>query len=732
MRLLDRFPWLFSRRCRSYLLAGMMGAYCAFILFPIAIRLSTGHEFGGDVAEYLLTAHQMLTGTAGSDRYLFPVLPILYVPISALNLGYVPSYAVADLVSGLLTIALVFAAGLLGYAIRASATAATASAGIVGTFFLTLDQIGWGGQAQILAFALGTVAVAVLTRGPPRTHRFRETWAVGLLLGAAVATEVYAAAYFVVMGMIVLIAMLGRRALTRTAARTYWPVPVIPALSLAFVAGTGGGQAASVATDPIFPHVLSVHALATGFSEIDFGNVADAYACAVLLIVFGAFVLLGRTWTRKAAIVAFAAAAAFVVQVFLLTPAVYWDRAPYFLSFPMAAAVAAMAPARLVSRSEGIVARPLVSRWSFRRLRRTRWVDRAAAVAVAGVLLTQTAVALYTYPGVLSFYSVDAQSISALTWLRGESGGLLMVAPEGLTFPVAYATERPIFPWTQPVWFDTPAERQAAILALTTVAGNRWINAGGLKVADTGYPSNTSSPAVFAYRYPYLVDLFALTEDEQGTPARSVELAATSSGTVRIIRDTTTPVPSFSDNDTLPTYNLTKQTAVLPNGTVQINLTLVSTDVTPTPVRVDLEIPEASLVSTEVSPGGAGITESFGLAGSTTVRFQTSVVPAAALNLTVAAPTETRVAGYPAIAWELQPTGASVGSRASLVLDLRVNGISVSAPQLASELAELSSNDVRWALVDAAAEPALVPRFALDPNFVPYWATPTYTVYRIA
>jgi hypothetical protein len=704
-------------------------AYGTLILVPIVVRLASGHEFGGDVGEYLLTSHQLLTSTAASDRYLFPALPALYVPGSASNWSYVVSYAAADLVSGLLTLALVAGAGLLGYSLHRSAVSAGASAGIVGTFFLTLEEIGWGAQGQILAFALGVTAVALLLRTQLDPRPPRVVYGVALLLGAAVLTESYAAAYFVLWILILLVVELGRRALTRESLRAYWPVIALPAAALAVVSVTGGSAAASVVRYPILPYVLSPGPLLNAFFQIDFGNIANAFACLLLLGTFAVFAVLGRTWTRRDAVVALSALLAFAVEVLVLTPIVYWDRAPYFLAFPLAIASAAMAPAALTSRaarSQLPPARP--HRWKLR-LRRSRWVDVAGSVVVAGALLTQTVVAVDTYPGILSFYDIDATSLSALTWLRGDTGGLLSAAPEGQTFAIAYATERPIFPRTQPVWFDNAPEQQAAILASKLVAGRQWIDAGALTVVDTGSPSNTSSPAVFASEYPYFVNLFDLTESEGGTFATSDPgTALDRSG---VAAPLSAPAAAFIDNDTLPTYNVTKQTSVSANGTVAVDLTFASTNGTSGPTYVDLQVPQADLDSSAPHLDAVEMSESFGMVGSISVAFSSRATLTGTPNATVAPPDVSVTQDFPTVSWEVAPRAGFTGRSWNVTLFLEVGVGTATAPRLVSESDELASNGIGWALVDVSTDPSLVPRFAFDPMFVTYWTSPTYTIYRV-
>jgi hypothetical protein len=708
----------------------LFAGYCAFVLAPIAARLSAGHAFGGDVSEYLLSARQTLHGNSGLDHYLFPVLPTLYLPLAASNLGYVTTYAVADVISGLLAIALFVAMGFLGHAVGRSAVAAAIAAGMVGTFFPVINEVGWGGQAQLLAFVLGVVAVGILVREKDRGWPLGSSLTAGLLLAAAVLTEAYAAAYFVAFALVWYAMVEGRHLLQPKTLRRYWPVPVLPLVAVGWVSASGGLAFAAAASDPILPHALTLGAWTTALSNIDFGNPVNTYCYAILIGALAAFAIFGTHWTRRTANAVAAATIACLVEVFLLTPGVYWDRAPYFVVFPLAVAAAAMSPGlpRAVYRRIHPDSRGAEAMRG--RARRHRYVDTVCAIAVVGVVLAQSCVAVDLYPQVLRFYTVDSSSISELTWLRETDGGALLVAPEGQTFPVSYATGRPIFPWTQPIWFSDSAGQQAAILADMLVAGRQWIDAGPIKVVDSGTPSNTTSPAIFGYKYPYLVKLFDVTEGEGGTPERPAL------NSLRGAVPASTPgvrpeVVTFSDTDLLSTYNVSKVTSVASNGTISVNLTFRSTSVTIDPAYVGLQIPQAALRSFDIPSRSGQVVELFDQPGSIEVPFSTQIALSAPANLTVGDPVESGASGYPTIYWPISAGPGFVGQEMNVSLSLRIAGLTPSTPVLVSESGAMAENGIQWAILDAAAEPRIVPRFNLDPSFSSYWTGPTYVVYRV-
>ena len=341
----ERLARLLSARRAKRTFLGLLGiVYAAFILTPIASRLAHGQAFGGDVGEYLLTAHQNISGGPAPFHYLFPVVPLLYLPPVLAHAGFVAEYVYGDLLGGVLTVLLFAAAGAFGYAVGRGTLGAAASAVTVGTFYLILNEIGWGGQAQTLAFALGLAAVALLIADPRLAGRWPAPLLAGGLLALAVLTESYAAAYFVAFSLLWCGLHLGRRVAQWGSVRRYWPVVVLPLGALAIVSAAGGSAAASAATNPILPHALTAAAWRTALSNLNFGNVANVYACAAMVGAFSVFAVVGRGWSRALGNLAAAAVLACGIQVFLLTPGIYWDRAPYFLVFPLAVAASAVVP----------------------------------------------------------------------------------------------------------------------------------------------------------------------------------------------------------------------------------------------------------------------------------------------------------------------------------------------------------------------------------------------------
>lgn len=709
------YRYLSERPGAAGFLLVFMG-YCTFVLYPILGLLRSGEYFGWDIGEYVLTARLTLTGSSGLFRYPFPLLPTLYLPLAAWNPGLPTLYLIADLFSGLLMIGMFLGAGSVGYSIGRSSVAASACAVIVGTFSLLLGEIGWGGQAQLLAFLLGLFALAALIRGRIPGTSVRAELAVGILLFFAVLAEAYSGAYFVVAALLFTVLTRGRRVLSRREFRDYCPVVFLPLAALSLIVLTGGYLSASTVEHPVLPYALTVGGWTRAISGIGFGNPLNAYGYVVLLGALAVLILFGDRPVGRARALLIATFGACFIQVLLLTPVIYWDRAEFFVVFPLAAATAVMAPG--IPRSVGRVlsARRLSLQKSHPvpGVRRKQWVELGCSLVVVVVVFSQSAVAYELYSPALHYYSVNPNELSALTWLRGAPGSVLVVSPAGQTFSIANAIGRPIYPLSQPLWYDTPAQRNAVELATDLTAGRQWIDAGPLTIVDTGAPTNSSSPAIFDYGYPYMIKLFDVEEGEGSAPA----LTGPQTGSAR---GAPAPIPvgtsSFSDTDQLPTYNVQKVVSVGQNGTVSVSLTFQSTGGPFEPTYVAMQVPQATLRSATPSGTSEQLVESFEYGGNPEVSFVSTSSLAAPSDLNVGSPVESEVAGTPTVFWSISAGPGFSGSEFNVSLAIHVEGVPRTGPALVDESSVLSENDIRWVVVDLAADSTALPRFSHDPQF---------------
>ena len=722
---------LSSRAAGRWALGALGLLYTGFVFLPIALRLAGGHAFGWDIGEYAATGASTLFQPDAPFRYPFPLLPALY----ALGLLGHPSsvllYYVADLASGGLMVALFLAAGYLGYGLERSLAGAAAAGTVVGTFSLILGEVGWGGQAQLASFALGTAALGVLVGERTVAARRGAGWIAGGLLAAATAAETYSAAFFGIAAVLWLLVEHRATLFRRAAALRYLPVVGLPLAVLGVVLATGGFRASSVVASPVLPYVLRWGGWQRAFPDLGFGNPVNAIGYPLLVATFVAFALAVPRRPGRGLVLVATTAGAGAAQILLVTPAVYWDRAEYFVVFPLAAAAAVLVPElrQLVPRRWVVPVgrdRPVPPRIAGGR----RWlVGGCAAIAVA-VLLGQTGVAVELYPPALGYYAANASAFGDLGWLRAEPGSALLVAPAGELFDLAYATGRPMVPFAQPLWYDTEEERAAAIAANLLVAGPSWIDLGPVSVVDTPAPLNTSSPAVFVHAAPYELKLFEVFE-AAGTVTPAVATPPPLHADLsRPEHASPSAWPSFVDADAIPGYSVTKTTAV-GGGGVAVNLTFAATTSASPSAHVCLASPAASIQRVTADAAGLRVAQRFANGGSLSVHLATTVGFTASPTAGASSPVVTSTSRGPALCWNLAPTASGVGTTFSLSVALSEPGWGKAVPQPVSETSVLPAFDVQWVVLDIRTEGGAIPRFLVDPTCALVWSDGTFEVYHV-
>lgn len=719
-----------SRRAKLAGLGILFVAYAAFAIGPIVIRISRGTYFGWDIGQYLLTAREGVLGGVPLFHYPFPLVPTAYLPLTAANPSLPLLYGLADLFSGLLMLALFVAAGALGVALTRSAAGGAVCALMVGTFSLLLGDVGLGAQSQLLAFVLGALGLATLVGGVPRRWPLRPALTAGILLGLAALAESYSAAYFVLAALLFCALFESRQVLRLEVARKYWPVPVLPVVAWGATLLSGSGAVLASATRPVLPGALTIGGWERAWAAVGFGSPVNVFGYSVLLVAIVVYALFGPRPSRRASAVLGATFLACVVQVLLLTPAIYWDRGELFVAFPLAVGAATVVGG--LSAKSGSYAVIPFSRHPYRvasgRYRPSRWVNPACAMVVVAVLLAQAAVAYELYPPALSKYSVDPGALSQLEWLRDSPGGVLAVAPSGEAFSIANAIGRPTLPLSQPIWFDTVPERNTAELADELAAGSSWIADGSISVVNSSAPANTTSPVILDARYPYFVNLLEVEEGEGAPPARIVPGNGPETG-MRFAAHTATD--SFSGMDRLPTYSVEKVTGISVNGSVVSALTFRSTGGPLEPVYLALELPRVSLNRFSAHGTTAALAESFAFAGNPRVRFAVDASVAADPGVSISPATEGFDGGVPTIGWALTPAAGGGGNEFNASLEITIRGGGTSYPALVNESSIFAAHDIKWVVVSLAAEASLLPRFETDPALSFYWSSSEFEVFRV-
>jgi len=699
----------------------LFAAYAAFILGPIAALIGSGWAFAGDPAEYLLTAHRGFGSGPGELPYVFPTLPLVYRPFEAIGLSFGRMYAMADLATGVVAILLTIAFGVLGYVLGKGPVAALAAAASAGTFPAILGEIGWGGQAQMLSVTLGVLAVAVLLYRAPALPSWRSGLAAGLLLGLAALTEPYAAACLTLFAAFTVLLFAGRSGLRPAVLLRYASFVAPPIGGAAFVSWFAGAASPKGLGAPVIVYAIQTNSPGFLVTAVGF---ADVWTVVGYLLVLGAVAVMlvfGPGLERRALAAFGGAALAFVAQVFLVTPATYWPRAATFFVLPLAIATAALVPAlfrRMAPARAELSSRP--RSWVARRPRADRWLRRVSAGAAIALVVAQVVVAYGAYPGGLQFNEFDSNSVGGLSFLRSADGAVVLVAPEALTFPIAYATERPLYPAVQPFWFDTAEERSAAVFASTVASGAAWIDSGSLELVEDGAPSGPSSPSLYVYQSAYLIPVGTVVEEEGGSFAQTY--AARGPGPN--LAGPTAPASgaSLTGQTQLPSYQVSTVSSITAGGAVMVNFTFRSAAHPAPSVGVGLTFPQIGLEDARLAGGVASLVGTFQEPGGTAVDLPLQVSVLANSSVDVGPPTINGSAYGPVLLWNLSAPG-DPQFNVSIVVDLP--SLMPSPPALIQEAAALGDYDVHWVVVDSATNASSLPRFDSDPLFASVrWSGP--------
>ncbi len=699
-------------------------AYALFVLGPILVVLSQGHAIAGDPSEYLLTARVGLSNAPGAYPYVFPALPSLYAAAGASRLGFAAAYNAADLLSGVLAIGVALAFGLLGYAVGRSRLSAVSSAALAGTFPAVLAEIGWGGQAQFVALISGTVAVALLVWSAPSLPSVGRSAAAGALLAFAALAEPYAAACSVLFAAAVLFLTHRLRGLSLRAILVDAIALLPPVAAVLYVDLRAGPSSPQQLGSPSLYYALGSGGLAFTENLVGLYDLGAVLGCVAIFGALAAVALLTPGLGRRAGIAFAGATVAFLGQAFVVTPEVYWTRAAIFLLLPTAVATAVLtAPHPRAASAPGPYLRR--RRWVRRPSRRQGHVIRAAAAAVAlSLIAVQLAVDLGGYPGDLTNNEFSRGDLANLTWLRGETGGVLLVAPESLDFPIAFATERPLYPAVQPYWFDTSVERSSAEFASTVLDGSQWIQAGPVELVENGPPGGLSLPTVLVAQSPYLVPLATLTAEEGGTYAQSDRAPATPSPPT--LAPGLNSVPQVAGSTRLPTYNLTSLGSVA-DGAVSLALSFVASGGAGGPLSVGLSFAGVSLSTPVVYGTNASVTATYQEPGEIGVQLPLSLWASGGPGVLVSAPTVVGAPSGPELVWSLVPDEPEF----NVSINVTLPQLAAAVPSLVSEASALTSHGVGWVVVDSTTNASALDRFTDDPLFAADGSTNSFAVFRV-
>lgn len=766
MEFRSRVLAVFARARRHSVFLGFALILTGFVFYPIGKVLQHGRVFGGDVTEYLFTAHEYLVGAHGTFSYPYPFVPVVYLPIVLLRPSFVASYQAADVSVGFFLLFLGFAAYRLFRQWANGPLASAVGSAAILTQPLIMAEAGWTGLAQFAAMAFGMLALAELL-GPRFEAGLRSAFTAGAFLALAVLSESYAASYFLLGVGLYALFRWKSRLLTRALVGRWVVMLSLPIAAGAAVEISSPQVAQSGLRELVFEHVTQG---ALWSSMVRMFVAGDYYLWGALFLAVLAFVVLA--WLSRDRLeldlnLFPALLLAWVPFVLLLTPLDASNRAIYFLALPVAAVCAGLVALPAVSVSDGPpeltgppedaspppAGRPgnggglPAYRDSHGRPSPSVAPIQATAVALSLAMLlvgVQGGIATQLYPGNLHYYSESPSRWNELTWLRGESGGVLYVGPSQAAFPelfpVEYAMERPIFPVVQPKILNTASQQEAAVLGWTLTSGIHWLGGGPIIVTDSEPAWVLPSPAILVYEYPYLVQLLRFGDAEifvnfspQSNPALdyNVSMAYAES------RSSATTSSSITDTYNYPSFTMQKEIGFDANGDVNVSFHFEFNRSIVHSLELQVASPMAKVNSSAIDNGpdsaAVRLQQSYWFNSGTLIvnHYSTSIEVLAGANLTqqsTFAPTNRY--GLPSVVSLFTPRNSSIQNY-TLTYHFSVAGIPSEAPRVVNESTALTQNGIEWAAVARSSDPNILGRFADDPTFTAYMQTASYQFYRV-
>jgi hypothetical protein len=723
-----RSDWLFRFAFSATLLALVL-----IVFVPIVETLRAGQFFGYDWGEYLYSAPYYLRGESALYLYHFPVLPLLYLPASILagprSLGLAD---LGDVVSGLLIIG-IFGAGYLA----CSAHTRNRWAGLVGAAALAgfphyFYEAAWGGQAQLVAYIFGLLALWVILRNGIPIRSWKQTLGAGVLLALCAASELYAASFVLLAVILVLIAAFAVSSSRRRTLTTIVSVLIPPAI-------VGGAVLLTDTTlshpyeqpsiwhywnyAPLFPRL---------WRSLSFQDVVLVEVYVGILLVYLSYRVIFKLGNGVNGWVVPALGGAALLVGFFGTPAPAADRSLYPLGFPLGFAAAELAACWPSSRGRAVPR--TVWRLNRGEVSWTLPVLVIASLTVAGVQIGADA---EVFPLWIADYSYDQGSISQLAWLAEKPGGIVIDDQRLSLFPTQWETNKSLFPGPgfQPDLLTSAAKQETAVLGTALSYGPRWFDEGGLLVTDAEPDWGQPDPGILMFQEGHLYETIESDDFE------NVVSYSTTSDPGSTTTSTLFDAPSLSISATTSTtwvyynwtgINATRTLEVLPSGLILLNYSFDFTSTIPRSISIYLTSPgraatNGSILTSSNQCSNASVSQSYsgGWLPSIPISFQVGACSqGAVLGSHYVASDQF---GIFQLAYDLTPANASVRN---LTLSLSIlPSIPPSAtPVLDKETNVLASNDIRWVVLSRDSNQIILQRFMDDPIYALYRTTPDFLV----
>lgn len=714
-------------------------AIFALLLYPI-LRIFQVHELiGADWSEYLYSGPAYLSGSPHLLLiYPFPVLPIAYLPLSlGLSSNLVLQAELAIGVSPALVAMLAVAGYFVCRALTGARWAGLLGMVAIGSAPLLDSELAWGGQAQILAFALGLLALWVVLEWVLPLLSVTHGLIAGLLLVLGVFTESYATAYFVATIALLIVATLARRLFTVRGIVAACSV-ILPAVSAGAYVFLTDPATANPTGEPVlgsywrFGHLYNLLWInLTGGNAV----LGAAYAGVGAVYVGYRLVLRSPSSVQRWLVPASLLSAGLLGG--LVTPGVNAYRALYPLAFPFAFVVAEMAavwpgPAAAIP-----------SRRNRLRLRREEisWaLPLLVVVSLAGTGI-QVGADTVSYPNSLRFYSYSDGYVTQLAFLRDQSGAVLYDAsPVDHAFVTLWATGKPIYPGPpfQP-FTVTSGPKQAAVRTATELSyGTVWVTDGPYTVTDAEPYWAQPAPGVLFLENGQLVmtlESSDFLDSVSYAPAAKPTANGTSSLYFSNSFDRIDDAFGFTGQFGFPGFTVSRTIDVQSNGAMYWNYSYVFTTAIPHNASVYLtspnKVPSSGMViSTCGTCSNASLSLQYTLNPVPPIfaNYSVSAVSSNARLETTYLPSDKY--GIFSLEYFLVPTNASIRTF-SLSLQLIPYGTGMVSPEVENETMALNSTGIRWVVLTPGLSQIILQRFMDDPGYSLYRTTPAYYVLRV-
>lgn len=731
--------WLGTTQGFRLVLGVAFIAIGAGLTVPIAVLLRHGQLLGGDWAEYLYTADIYAGHTPlGALAYPFPALPALYLPLLfGRTVGPVEASQVANLATPFLVVGFAYAGYFLCRAHSRSRWAGLLGALAIAGFPLVEYEIAWGGQAQLLAYLLGALALWVLIDRALPARSWRAALVCGVILSIAAASELYAASFLIVTVWILTIAAAGRILASRRGLAMWGAAIVPPTLTAAGLASINSALGHPTGIPALGSLIGYRHLEVSLWLTLTSSDSLVGASYLVIVLLYLAFRLTthpsnaSQRWTVPAMVLAW------LVIGLGITPASDADRALYPLVFPFSLVISELGASWPAGSGRSCPA----PRWNLRP-RDLEWALPVLVVASLAATGVQFGTDMQAYPNALAGYEFSHGLVSELTWLRGQDGAAIYDgAPVSRLFQVEWATERPLYPGPtfQPYLLTSAPKEATAVQGTELSYGQAWISDGEFTLTDPGGSWGQPSPGLLMFRSGFLY-MTIESDDFENSIRYSTNASPGATYTTDMHHgatsiDETVTTGAIFDNYTLAGLSVERVLSASRDGTFYWNYTIRCASVVPDNASIFITSPglvptRASTISRSNHSSTERLTQTYAAgwqrhltveytigANSTAAGLSTAYIPAGQY-------------GIFQLEYALTPSSPAVRTF-QLSLAVHPHGASHDPPVVHSEREVLTADQIRWVVLDRSSSPIILQRFMNDPVYSLFRTSTHYFVLQV-